>query len=332
MKYNTSQYDTPYKFNGKEKDEELRSNREYNNINNKYHEQTGYNNYGARYYTSDHSIWLSVDPMSDKYPHLTSYNYCANNPVMLIDPDGRMSINALGDNDDIIVQSMEGKELRRITSSGEDIYIRVNETAFNQASSRFENDVQDYNTMLSVWSLRIQEWRTGESCLISEQIGIGLSITGTMKKGSNLIGDVSVSFQVLFDNGGTHTLDVYTGVAGGFGYGAPENGSYTVNNYQDRSFLGWFNKGMNRDGVGFSYNLNPQFNTGRSLLRIHPDGNNEGTLGCIGLSGNAQNLNSFRNTLNGYLRNRNSLLVNINIKNNPNNNGKNGRRTPNVNE
>ncbi|MDD2287687.1 MAG: hypothetical protein PHY55_02515, partial [Bacteroidales bacterium] len=43
IKYNTSQYDTPYKFNGKEKDEELRSNREYNNINNKYHEQTGYN-------------------------------------------------------------------------------------------------------------------------------------------------------------------------------------------------------------------------------------------------------------------------------------------------
>src|SRR5690554_2434455 len=89
MKYNTGQYDTPYKFNGKEKDEELRSNREYNNINNKYHEQTGYNNYGARYYYDWASIWLSVDPMSDKYPHLSSYNYCANNPVMLVDPDGR---------------------------------------------------------------------------------------------------------------------------------------------------------------------------------------------------------------------------------------------------
>jgi len=72
MKYNTSQYDTPYKFNGKEKDEE-----------------TGYNNYGARYYYDWASIWLSVDPMSDKYPHVTSYNYCANNPVMLVDPDGR---------------------------------------------------------------------------------------------------------------------------------------------------------------------------------------------------------------------------------------------------
>jgi len=90
MKYNTSQYDTPYKFNGKEKDEELRSNREYNNINNKYHEQTGYNNFGARYYYDWASIWLSVDPMSDKYPHLTYYKYCANNPVMLVDPDGRI--------------------------------------------------------------------------------------------------------------------------------------------------------------------------------------------------------------------------------------------------
>lgn len=31
----------------------------------------------------------------------------------------------------------------------------------------------------------------------------------------------------------------------------------------------------------FSYNLNPQFNTGRYDLRVHPDGNNVGTLGCI---------------------------------------------------
>src|SRR5690606_3274183 len=101
----------------------------------------------------------------------------------------------------------------------------------------------------------------------------------------------------------------------------------------DRSPSGWYNKGMNRDGVGFSYNLNPQFSTGRSLLRIHPDGNNEGTLGCIGLSGNAQGLTDFRNTLNGYLNNgRTSLPVNINITNNPNNNGRSGRRIPNVNE
>ncbi len=48
-------------------------------------------------------------------------------------------------------------------------------------------------------------------------------------------------------------------VAGGFGNGAPENGDYTVDNYQDRSPTGWYNKGMNKDGVGFSFNLNPAF-------------------------------------------------------------------------
>jgi hypothetical protein len=33
--------------------------------------------------------WLSVDPMADKYPHISPYNYCMWNPVKLVDPDGR---------------------------------------------------------------------------------------------------------------------------------------------------------------------------------------------------------------------------------------------------
>jgi len=44
------------------------------------------------FYHPDLSIWLSVDPLSDKYPNLTSYAYCANNPVRFVDPDGREPI------------------------------------------------------------------------------------------------------------------------------------------------------------------------------------------------------------------------------------------------
>jgi RHS repeat-associated protein len=67
-----SSWNAPYTFSGKEKDAE-----------------TGYGYFGARYYDSGLSIWLSVDPMSDKYPCMSPYNYCANNPVILVDPDGR---------------------------------------------------------------------------------------------------------------------------------------------------------------------------------------------------------------------------------------------------
>ena len=60
-------------FTGKERDEE-----------------TGYGYFGARY--MDHELmtmWLSVDPMADKYPSMSPYSYCAWNPVKLVDPNGK---------------------------------------------------------------------------------------------------------------------------------------------------------------------------------------------------------------------------------------------------
>ena len=50
--------------------------------------ETGLSYFGSRYYSSDLSIWLSVDPMARKYPSLSPYVYCADNPVKLVDPDG----------------------------------------------------------------------------------------------------------------------------------------------------------------------------------------------------------------------------------------------------
>ena len=52
--------------------------------------ETGYGYFGARY--MDHELmtmWLSIDPMADKYPGISPYAYCAWNPMKLVDPDGR---------------------------------------------------------------------------------------------------------------------------------------------------------------------------------------------------------------------------------------------------
>jgi len=60
-----------YTFSAKEKDVE-----------------TGLSYFGSRYYSSDLSIWLSVDPQSDKYAYQSGYVYCGNNPIKIVDPDG----------------------------------------------------------------------------------------------------------------------------------------------------------------------------------------------------------------------------------------------------
>lgn len=50
--------------------------------------ETGYDYFGARFYDSDLVRWLTVDPLADKYPGWSPYNYTLNNPLKFIDPNG----------------------------------------------------------------------------------------------------------------------------------------------------------------------------------------------------------------------------------------------------
>ena len=50
--------------------------------------ETNYTYFGARYYDSELSGWLSVDPMIDKYPSLSPYCYSADYPIILKDTNG----------------------------------------------------------------------------------------------------------------------------------------------------------------------------------------------------------------------------------------------------
>ena len=95
-----------YTFSAKEKDSE-----------------TGLSYFGSRYYSSDLSIWLSVDPMSDKYPSLSPYTYCANNPVRVVDPDGEI----IGEVDEACQKKIEA-----LTTKGSPDYNRAFARKYNQ--------------------------------------------------------------------------------------------------------------------------------------------------------------------------------------------------------
>ena len=91
-----------YTFSAKEKDPE-----------------TGLSYFGSRYYSSDLGIWLSVDPMAAKYPSLSPYVYCADNPGRVVDPNGE-EINPIYDRFGYFLGTDDLGLNQRITERGPD--------------------------------------------------------------------------------------------------------------------------------------------------------------------------------------------------------------------
>jgi len=72
----SSSEDLPYKFNGKQFDNE-----------------TGLYYYGARYMNPITSLWYGVDPRIGEMPFSSSYSYCDNHPINFIDKKGDKKLN-----------------------------------------------------------------------------------------------------------------------------------------------------------------------------------------------------------------------------------------------
>ena len=157
---NQPQYETPYKFSGKEKDEE-----------------TGFNYYGARYYYGELSIWLSVDPMAHKYPHLSPYNYCANNPIMLIDPNGK----------EIWIAGEDGSKTQYTTKNmpeykGEDKFTKQTIATLNQMKSTAAGGqvLSELDASSNVYNITNGKSEVGTAIFKEEKNG------GTIKMNGNL--------------------------------------------------------------------------------------------------------------------------------------------------
>ncbi|MGM5630294.1 hypothetical protein O2K51_05275 [Apibacter raozihei] len=66
---------------------------------------------------------------------------------------------------------------------------------------------------------------------------------------------------------------------------------------------------------------------GRTGLRIHPDTNSRGTMGCIGINGSAEQLTKFGAFFKEYFKTHQKMKINFQIPGNPNY-GNNGKANP----
>lgn len=129
----TGNFSTIYTFSGKERDEE-----------------TGYSYFGQRFYDSQLSFWLSADPMRGKYPNMSPFVYCANNPIKLVDPNGE---------DVKIVKDSEKKQ----------VIISANFYYNNKDLGReAEVFINGFNKALNSWSDDIREALKDESLGVSD--------------------------------------------------------------------------------------------------------------------------------------------------------------------
>ena len=132
--YPSTFYNAHYPFSAKERDTE-----------------TGYSYFGSRYYNSDLSIWLSVDPMADKYPSMSPYVYCANNPVKVVDPNGEEIGN---------YYDLNGIYLGTDGENDQEVYIVTSEEDINKILSNEVTPVSDVSSAMRLPCPDVREQMT----------------------------------------------------------------------------------------------------------------------------------------------------------------------------
>lgn len=92
--------------------------------------------YGARYYDAVISQFTTIDPLAEKYYSTSPYAYCAGNPVMFVDPDGR----------DIWEVDGSGNVVNRIKDKTQDAFYMVDKDG-NRTFTTDADGNKHYNTI-----------------------------------------------------------------------------------------------------------------------------------------------------------------------------------------
>ena len=72
--------------------------------------ELGYLDYGARMYDAGLGRWFCADPEAESRFVLTPYHYCSNNPLLLVDKDGKWDTHYIDQYNNVILQTDDGSD------------------------------------------------------------------------------------------------------------------------------------------------------------------------------------------------------------------------------
>ncbi|WP_221405059.1 RHS repeat-associated core domain-containing protein [Apibacter adventoris] len=252
-------WNTPYLFNGKELDEE-----------------TGLYYYGARYYNPWESVWLSTDPLSGYNPimeteyyidgqhnkgvfnsfNLNTYGYCYQNPVLLVDPNGKQAI----------VESVKGGvtnvtwkvKVNNYEGSADQLALKLNEVSkiLSQNKGLNINIVQDNN---AIYTLEFGSNITSKQTATGVEYVMGSTQIGNMINGTAYVQDDSfvIAHEMGHSGGLGHIFDVQLNEEGKVIVNDTPNNKYNLMNTEagDGRTNGYYGgKELNQDQINYMKN------------------------------------------------------------------------------
>ena len=119
----------------------------------------------ARYYNSDLSVWLSVDPMAHASPHQSPYAYCSNNPVGRVDPTGMIDDLVItgGAADDAVAQLQQSTPNLTLTRDAATGKVEATGTAKTPIEKQVQAMANDTQITVNITAENSNTLSTGET-------------------------------------------------------------------------------------------------------------------------------------------------------------------------